>query len=814
MKKIFLSALALLICANVYSQVLHPTGLKSKTLKDYSFVKKSDITSSKNIPTYVDNSANVPPVGDQGSVGSCVGWASGYYFKTYQEYKDYGWSVFDQNHIFSPSFVYNHINGGMDYGAFFDDAFKLLVDNGCATYAEFPYTTNITKWPSEQIYMNALKYRSNEFFYINATNMTGIQNIKQYIADGNVAVLGIDVFPNFDNISLYEYTYCSADKSGSSRGGHAVTIVGYDDNKVTHDGVGAFKVVNSWGTSWGLSGYFWMSYTAVMDWQLSGREAYYTTDKIHYNPELISKVKITHGSRFKLNIRYSIGANCSPLWSKIFFNFYMGAHTNVAFPNNQLVFDLTDGISYILPNTDNRVYIVCRDTVQDGISGMVDTLSATNINWGLTSFSTETPAKIYDTLMSTFAGVYIGPNLSTNVGPLSVDINDYIVPGNVIPKATIRNYGTLPQSFPVTFQVYNLSDNYKSVVYTSTQSISNLQPNTNLQISFANWNCSLGNYKYMVYTQLTNDSLRSNDSIIKNGIILNPPAIPNRISPQNGQVGIEPNQILKWNKVSNAVYYYLMVSTDSLFSSYLIKDSLITDTTRALFANLTTKYFWKIRAVNQVGSSTFSDVWNFKTKGMPNIPAQLTPQNNSTNLSVPILFKWNKPLEYSENPEVIEKYLLEFTSDTVTLNNQFIRVPTDTVWSEDNFQPNTNYYWRVSAKSNIGWGAKSSWWQFSTAATGIGKIGSNIPDKFNLFNNYPNPFNPATSIRIDIAKNSFVSLKVYDISGREIKELVNGKIEAGSYLVNFDAGYLPSGVYFYRLKTDNYIETKKMILIK
>lgn len=814
MKKIFFSSIILLLSLNVFSQVLHPTGLKNKKLNDYSFVKKSEISANSKLPAYIDLSANIPPVGNQGSVGSCVGWATGYYFKTYQEYKDYGWSVFDQTHIFSPSFVYNHINGGMDYGAFFEDAFKLLIENGCATYAEFPYTSNINRWASEQSYFNALKYRSEEFFYISATNMSGIQNVKQYIVNGNVCVLGIDVYPNFDNISAYNYNYCSADKSGSSRGGHAVTIVGYDDNRMTNDGPGAFKLVNSWGTGWGLSGYFWMSYTAVMDWQLSGREVYYTTDKIHYTPELISKVRITHGSRNKVKIRYSIGANCSPLWSKHFFNFYMGCNANVAFPNNHIVFDLTEGIQFIYSNGENRIYIVCRDTFPDGISGNIDSLSGTNLNWGLSAFSTETPVKIYDTLMSNYAGFYIGPNVASNVGPFSIDMDNYIIPGNITPKATIRNYGMKEQSFPVTFQVIGNTESLTSIIYSSTQNIVNLQPNTNIQINFSNWSSVLGNFTYKIFTQLPNDVFRSNDTICKQGTVLDLPVQPNRVFPLNYQTGIDPTVYIKWNKVPNAVNYYLMLSKDSLFTDVVVKDSLIADTVRVVYGNLLTQYYWKIKSKNQVGTSQYTSTWTFKTKGMPSIPVHLTPPNYSTNLSVPILFTWSKPLEFTDGIYTIEKYLVEFTSDTVSMNNHFVRVPLDTFLYESSFSAYTNYFWRVSAKSNIGWGQKSNWWKFSTASTIINKIGSSIPDKFGLYNNYPNPFNPITNIRIDIAKNCIVSLKIYDVSGKQIAEMINGRVEAGSYIFNYNAGNLPSGVYFYRLKTENYIETKKMILLK
>jgi hypothetical protein len=99
---------------------------------------------------------------------------------------------------------------------------------------------------------------------------------------------------------------------------------------------------------------------------------------------------------------------------------------------------------------------------------------------------------------------------------------------------------------------------------------------------------------------------------------------------------------------------------------------------------------------------------------------------------------------------------------------------------------------------------------------GIRNISTEIPDKFALYQNYPNPFNPVTKIKFDLSPLSRrgVSLKIYNITGREVSTLVNEKLNPGSYEVTFDGANLPSGIYFYRLQTDNFSETKKLMLIK
>lgn len=97
---------------------------------------------------------------------------------------------------------------------------------------------------------------------------------------------------------------------------------------------------------------------------------------------------------------------------------------------------------------------------------------------------------------------------------------------------------------------------------------------------------------------------------------------------------------------------------------------------------------------------------------------------------------------------------------------------------------------------------------------GIGDGGNNRPVTTKLHNNYPNPFNPATTIAFDLSAPSNVELKVFNALGQEVATLVNGRRDAGSYTATFDAKTLSSGIYFYRLTVGNTVETKKMMLIK
>jgi len=125
-----------------------------------------------------------------------------------------------------------------------------------------------------------------------------------------------------------------------------------------------------------------------------------------------------------------------------------------------------------------------------------------------------------------------------------------------------------------------------------------------------------------------------------------------------------------------------------------------------------------------------------------------------------------------------------------------------------------NYWWRVKALNSAGWGDYSEVRTFSTLFVGMDDGESQIPTKFSLEQNYPNPFNPSTRIAYSIPKELQVSLKIYDVMGREVVEVVNGRQSAGDYNVEFDAASLASGTYFYKLTAGDFVSVKKMVLLK
>ena len=240
-----------------------------------------------------------------------------------------------------------------------------------------------------------------------------------------------------------------------------------------------------------------------------------------------------------------------------------------------------------------------------------------------------------------------------------------------------------------------------------------------------------------------------------------------------------------------------------LQSQYLILPGIIQSNTQ---------YYWRIKANGPGGTGTWSSQWFFNTLSLPNSPSLIIPPCNATNASIYPAFDWS---DVSGATYYIFQLSKSQLFDSLVVHDTIPpSLPSITL------QYNTKYYWRVKAGNTCGTGNWSAICSFNTIILlGIINISSEIPTENKLYSNYPNPFNPMTKIRFDIPRwrgegGWTTTLRIYDITGREIQTLVNEKLQPGTYEATFDGSMLTSGVYFYKLMTDGYTETKKMILIK
>ena len=170
----------------------------------------------------------------------------------------------------------------------------------------------------------------------------------------------------------------------------------------------------------------------------------------------------------------------------------------------------------------------------------------------------------------------------------------------------------------------------------------------------------------------------------------------------------------------------------------------------------------------------------------------------------------NVPVNYEEIADVL--------IDASTNYAEFIDY--DTYAQCDNGTPEENYRLRYKVRAVDIYEDTSVYSDFAAISTYYlnrgGEVGDGIHSSisFQLSQNYPNPFNPATNIQFTIQNSGHVNLKVYDVLGREVKNIVNEFKQAGSYIVSFDGSELSSGIYFYRLESGDFVQVKRMILLK
>lgn len=279
----------------------------------------------------------------------------------------------------------------------------------------------------------------------------------------------------------------------------------------------------------------------------------------------------------------------------------------------------------------------------------------------------------------------------------------------------------------------------------------------------------------------------------------------------NGAVGITTSPKLSWNKTTGANTYRLEVNKKSDFTGTIVFDnSSLTDTMQSLngLANNTT-YYWRVTArSNNLPKTNSSYVYSFTTKLSK--PLLISPLNNASNVSITPDLSWTIV-------SGSDKYKVEVNSKNDFSGSVIFDMDTvkNTVLTLSGLSNDSTYYWRITALNNLGnFSDTSSTYMFTTTtSTGIDAV-KGIPNNFEVYQNYPNPFNPSTIIRYALPTESKIEISVYNVLGQKIKELLNTTEAAGYYEIIFDAAYIPSGIYFYQIKAGNFIDTKKMILLR
>ncbi|MDP1678459.1 MAG: family 10 glycosylhydrolase [Bacteroidota bacterium] len=287
----------------------------------------------------------------------------------------------------------------------------------------------------------------------------------------------------------------------------------------------------------------------------------------------------------------------------------------------------------------------------------------------------------------------------------------------------------------------------------------------------------------------------------------NLPKQPMLVFPSDLAMNQIPGVKLLWNYADSSSAYQIQVSADSTFSS-VVTNSVLYDTS---FTTINLKgeqrYFWQVKGLNIAGAGNYSIARNFST-GNPADPPLVAPADLLTNTPLLMKFSWNKtPMtqSFAFQLSLSSDFLNSVIKDTIGFLDTSITV--------ENLLPFKIYFWRVKGFNPIG---TSDWAfrKFRTQTSAFVAMNDVIPTEYGLEQNFPNPFNPSTTILISVKNYGPTSVKVFDVLGREVEALVDGDLAPGQYSLQFNASRLSSGFYFVVMRSGEFASVKKMLYQK
>ncbi|MEP7145972.1 MAG: Omp28-related outer membrane protein [bacterium] len=442
--------------------------------------------------------------------------------------------------------------------------------------------------------------------------------------------------------------------------------------------------------------------------------------------------------------------------------------------------------------------------------------------------------------------IKIGIPYSNDAGVTSIFQPKWgITPQTLAPKAIVKNFGTSTQSFQVTMSI-------NPGGYTNTQSVTALAAGQSQVVTFSNFNfTSNGTYVLKAHSSLSSDQNLSNDTIANTLIVTPAPrnivleyctgtwcqwcpcgddevrnlktAYPNSVILAYHGAGTDPWRVFNGSGIISALGFagYPSGLVDRRLGNNNGWGSFYTDGENRYYQSPAATVNIAPTAVNYNSASR-----------------QLTVNLNATALT-------NLSGQYKVNFIITEDNLVYpqtgnsyCTGSSTWVHNWIVRNIVNTV-SGDNVNSgtwNNNQVYPLSFTTTLdaGWAAANCKFQvvifkdngpLNTSevqqgisnpilTTGINPQGNEIPDRYELSQNFPNPFNPVTNIKFNIPKDGNVTLKIYDVLGKLVDVYLDGYVKAGIYNAQIDGSGYSSGIYLYTLSAKDFTETKKMNLIK
>ena len=305
-------------------------------------------------------------------------------------------------------------------------------------------------------------------------------------------------------------------------------------------------------------------------------------------------------------------------------------------------------------------------------------------------------------------------------------------------------------------------------------------------------------------------------------------AVPTPFYPTSGSVVYVVNPTLSWTAYSTAaLQFQIILATDPTLGDGVLSNPVLTspwtNSSSYLLTGLTpgAVYYWQVRSRlvsnNLIISAWSTLAWFAESPGAAAVvPIAGSPVGGTTINNNSAVLSWVLPAQSNSTLTYNVQYgKKQDFSDATTLAN--VKSTNVTV---SNLDKGSTYYWRAASQTNSGSTSNySGSGAFKTNGTTDVTTEPAVPTNYELQQNYPNPFNPSTKISFSLPLTSFVTIKIYDMLGREVKTLVNNEMPTGVHSLewrgdNNGGGTVASGTYIYRINAGEFTATKKMVFLK
>jgi len=820
MKLLLLSTTFLFIALTINAQVknVNPDkngipwfvgGLRVPSIEEINripVISQSFKNSKDELPSSLDNTKKkyFRPVFSQ--IGGSCAQASGIaYTFTYEINRNRHTSANEQANQFPSHYTYNFLNNGSDtVGSFFVDGWNIIKANGCptiATYGGLTHNYDDTYWMADYSkYEQSIPYRVKNYFTIDVSTPDGLETLKHWMydhldgsSDGSIVNFAAGISNEGYNMSYDDNKIISWGYSVN----HAMTFVGWDDtvsydynndgeitnNKdINNDGVvdmrdwekGALIMINSWGDYWGNEGKAYVMYKLLAEPTETGgifaNKVFGINVEEAFEPQLKMKVKIKHSSRKLIKISAGISSDVNDTTPEHYIDFPLFSYQGGDFPMRgegvsnpiSIVLDITPLLNYINSGETAKFFLSVteKDTNNYATGQIYDFIVEDNSNneYECSAHNVEIKDNT-KTLMSVIASVnFNSPEITTTSLPDGESGKNYSY-------QLTASEGSTPYQWKV-IQKYNQNTISETFPEINTE---HLTPTDN-DDGYANKTI---NFDFPFYGQGYNQLYITTD-----GTIIFEPSF-NYIRTEsaiksNKVISVFASDLMLFPDSEDGIFY----EGDNSHATFRWKISLFEnesaniDVAVTLYPDGKIKFFYNnieqgIEWVSGISSGTGSYL-------ISSISGMANPSNLSLKMT---------PAPYPIGLSISSDGILQGTcpNEINTWNLDFV----------------------VTDRNNI---SKTKTLGFTTIPASLIDMNKNREELIC----YPNPFNKQVNISYIIDNNTFVDLSIYDISGKQVENIIHKHQKTGDYSIIWEP-VVDKGIYFYRLKTNKGIKTGKLI---